>query len=400
MPRIIRIFNRLIVGGPAFNVTYLTTFLQPDFETKLLVGMKDAHEQEADFLIDQYQLQPIEIPMMKRAINFRDDYAAYKHIKQIIKDYKPHIVHTHGAKPGAIGRLAASACDVPVIVHTYHGHIFHSYFGKIKSGLFIQAERYLAKKTDCIIAISKDQKDEISRQFNICSPDKMVVIPLGLNLGKFFEHQETKRLTFRKTYHIADDEIAIGLIGRIVKIKNHTMFFQALSNVLKVSRKKIRAIIIGDGDEREFLFEQLRSLRISFNYFPTDENPQTVTFTSWINKMDEVYAGLDLVALSSLNEGTPVSLIEAQAANKPIVTTDVGGIRDVVLENETALISPSDDANAFSECLLALTENDEVRNRMGLKGHTHVIDKFDKMRLVADMRTLYYQLLTEKNVTY
>ena len=133
MPRVLRIFNRLILGGPAFNVTFLTKFLEPDFETKLIIGAKDDHEQEATFLKEDYGLNPIEIQSMKRAIHFKEDRKAYLEIKKIIQEFKPHIVHTHAAKPGAIGRLAASACNVPVILHTFHGHVFHSYFGKAKT---------------------------------------------------------------------------------------------------------------------------------------------------------------------------------------------------------------------------------------------------------------------------
>ncbi len=400
MPRVIRIFNRFILGGPAFNVTYLTKFLEPDFETKLLIGTKDDHEQDADFLTTQYGITPVEIPSMKRAINWTDDRAAYLQIKKIIQEYKPHIVHTHAAKPGAIGRLAASACNVPVILHTFHGHVFHSYFGKVKTNFFIQAERYLAKKTDRIIAISEQQKEELTTTFNICPPEKMIVIPLGLDLEKFYTGQESKRVRFRKEFQIQDDEIAIGIIGRIVPIKNHALFIDAVKSLVERTRQKIRIIIVGDGDQRASLFEQLNSYHIPYNYFPEDSQPKTVTFTSWLTAMDDVFAGIDIVALSSLNEGTPVSLIEAQAANKPIVTTDVGGVRDVVLENETAFITPSGDAAAFADALLQLTEDALLRISMGEKGCHLVKDKFDKSRLVNDMRHLYYQLLKEKNVTF
>lgn len=400
MPRILRIFNRLILGGPAFHVTYLTKFLEPDFETKLLIGTKEPHEQDADFLMQQYGLKPVEIPSMKRAINWKNDYAAYKQIKEIIREYKPHIVHTHAAKPGAIGRLAASNCKVPVILHTFHGHVFHSYFGKMKSSFYVQAERYLAQKTDRIIAISEQQKEELSKEFKICAADKMSVIPLGLDLDKFYTGQEEKRQAFRSRCQVADDEILIGIIGRIVPVKNHAMFLEAVQKVLQQSTKKIRVVVVGDGDLREELFAQLRSYGIPFNYMPEDPQPKTIIFTSWLTAMDEVFAGVDIVALSSLNEGTPVSLIEAQAADKPIVTTNVGGVSDVVLENETALITPKGDAKAFADALLSLTEQEDRRKAMGLHGMHYVREKFDKARLVSDIRTLYYDLLSQKNVRY
>ncbi len=400
MPRVLRIFNRLILGGPSFNVTYLTTFMSPEFETRLIIGAKDHHEKEATFLKTDYGLNPIEIPSMKRAINFTEDRKAYQQIKKIIQEYKPHIVHTHAAKPGALGRLAASACKVPVILHTFHGHVFHSYFGKAKTRLFVEAERYLAKKSDCIVAISEQQRSELINDFSICPPEKMVVIPLGLDLQKFYNDQENKRKLFRKKFKIAEDEIAIGIIGRIVSVKNHALFIDAMRQVLLRTGKKIRIIIVGDGDLRYSLQEMLSGMSIAYNYFPENEDPQTVTFTSWLTAMDEVYAGIDIVALSSLNEGTPVSLIEAQAANKPIVSTDVGGVRDIVLENETAFVTPSEQADPFAEAILKLTENDALRASFGQKGNMHVKERFDKSRLVNDMRGLYYRLLSEKNVAY
>ncbi|HPI54517.1 MAG TPA: glycosyltransferase, partial [Chitinophagaceae bacterium] len=291
MPRILRIFNRLILGGPAFNVTFLTKYLEPEFETKLIIGAKEDHEQEATFLKEQYHIAPVEVPNMKRPIHFSDDWKAYKDIKKIIQEYKPHIVHTHAAKPGAIGRLAASACNVPVILHTFHGHVFHSYFGKAKSQLFVQAERYLASKTDRIIAISDIQKNELAHQFKICNEKKIAVVPLGIDLQKFYEHREEKRQAFRLKYGINENEIAIGIIGRIVGVKNHAMFLSAIKQVLQSTQKQIRVIIVGDGDLRNDLMNQLSEAKISFNYFPDNQKPGIVTFTSWLTNMDEVYAG-------------------------------------------------------------------------------------------------------------
>ena len=400
MPRVLRIFNRLILGGPLFNVTYLTKFLAPEFETRLLIGAKDPHEEEAHFIREQYQLNPIEISCLKRNIHLGDDTRAFREIKKIIEEYRPHIVHTHAAKPGAIGRLAASVCKVPVIVHTYHGHVFHSYFGKAKTQFFIQAERYLATKTDRIIAISDQQKTELVDTFRICKPEKMTVIPLGLDLRKFYEDQEQKRIVFRKKLGISDDELAIGIVGRVVPIKNHKLFIDAIQEVLSKTSRKVRFIIVGDGDMRESLFSLLDQYLIPYNYLPEQTQPAQVTFTSWLTEMDEVYAGLDIVALTSLNEGTPVSLIEAQAANKPIVSTRVGGVEDVVIENKTALLCPSEQVSPFSDALLRLTENDHLRHQMGQFGNQHVKDRFDKDRLVSDVRSLYHQLLAEKNVPH
>ncbi|MBL7765556.1 MAG: glycosyltransferase [Chitinophagaceae bacterium] len=393
MPKVLRIFNRLILGGPSFNVTYLTKFMEPDFDTTLVVGAKDDHEKIADELIRQYDLHPVEIPSMKREINLLDDYKAYRALRKLIRETKPDIVHTHASKPGTLGRLAAIHEKVPVIVHTFHGHTFHSYFGSLKTKLFIAIEQYLAKHSTRIIAISESQRDELSTEFHICPKEKMSVIPLGLDLSRFSHQQEEKRKQFRTQYGIQDDEVAIGIIGRIVPIKNHMMFVEVIHELLKRTQQKIRVMMIGDGDVREELMNKLTEYQIPYNYFPENQTPAQVTFTSWIHEMDIVYAGLDVVCLTSLNEGTPVSLIEAHAAHKPVVTTNVGGVADIVSDGETGYIVEPQDVQGFTEKLQTLVENNSLRSQFGKTGYTQVYQKYDKMRLVDDMRKLYYALL-------
>ena len=178
MPRVLRILNRLIIGGPALNATYLTRYMAPEWDTMLVIGGKDDHEQDATHLTERLGIEPVVVPEMKRAIDPRADRAAYNKVKTLIKEFKPDVVHTHAAKSGAIGRLAAIACKVPVVVHTFHGHVFHSYFGKAKTQAFIQIERYLAKRSSGIIAISDLQKEELANRYRICPPDKINIIPL------------------------------------------------------------------------------------------------------------------------------------------------------------------------------------------------------------------------------
>src|SRR5258706_5949645 len=216
MPKVLCILHRLMIGGPAVIGTYLTNYMSPEFETLMVVGGKDDHEEEATHLTDQFGIKPIIIPEMKRSVNLKNDRSAYMKLKSLIKDFKPDIVHTHAAKSGALGRLAASACRVPVIVHTFHGHVFHSYFNSFKTKLFINIERYLAKKSSAIIAISEQQKYELGSVYKICSAEKINVVELGLDLDKFQTNQEIKRMKFRQKYNVAEDEIAIGIVGRIV----------------------------------------------------------------------------------------------------------------------------------------------------------------------------------------
>ena len=390
MHRILRIHNRLITGGPSLNALYLTKYLSSQFETLLVVGEKEVHEQNAYFLAEEMGIKPVFIPDMGRSIHPLKDYKAYREVQKIIRDFKPDIVHTHSAKPGAVGRLAANSLKVPAIVHTYHGHVFHSYFGKAKTKFIINTERFLAKKSHALIAISDQQKNELAEDFRIAAGAKFKVIPLGFELKKFSENQEEKRNKFRKEFNLEDDEIAIGIIGRLVPIKNHNLFLEGISYLLKKTSKKIKAFIIGDGETRQALEMKAAELNIAFS---DDNDPNaSLIFTSWRNDIDVINAGLDIIALTSLNEGTPVSLIEAQAANKPIVSTRVGGIGDIVIENETALLSDINDMALFKENLLRLVENDECRKSFGKKGD-HVQKKFSVERLASDMANLYYELL-------
>jgi len=391
--KVLRIINRFNLGGPTFNAAYLTKYLGDDFETLLVGGDKDDTEESSTFILDQLGLKPIIIPEMRRDIGLKEDKIAYQKLKKIIQEFKPDIVHTHASKAGTLGRMAASKCKVPVVVHTFHGHVFHSYFGKTKTLVFKNIERYLARKSTAIIAISDIQKQELSEEHKICKTSKIKVIPLGFDLSRFQENLEEKRISFRKKYILADDEIAIGIIGRLVPIKNHRFFIDAIHQLIQKTNKKIRVFIIGDGEEKDNLLNYCKQLNIDFIEFTKEQEKATITFTSWIKEIDWANAGLDVIALSSLNEGTPVSLIEAQASNKPIVTTNVGGVENIVLTNQTAIIVSPNDLNGFYNALLKLVEDDELRLKMGKKGWNHVREKFHYTRLVNDMQKLYVSLL-------
>ena len=396
MPRVLRILNRLVIGGPSKNAVYLTKYMQPDFETMLVIGGKEDHEQDADFLATGLNINPVCIPEMKRPISFTDDWTAYKKLKKLINEFKPDIVHTHAAKSGALGRLAAKHCNVPVIVHTFHGHIFHSYFNSLKTNLFIKAERYLAGFSDAIVAISEVQKKELSMDFKIASAEKFQIIPLGLDLDPFITDQESKRNKFRSEFNLGEEIIAIGIIGRLVPIKNHILFLKSLKKVLENTNQKIKAFIIGDGESRKGLAQSARDLGISFSIETDTIHLHPLIFTSWRTDVDIICAGLDIVALTSLNEGTPVSLIEAQAAGKPVVSTRVGGIADVVLENKSGLLSGVNDEEGFAINLLKLVSDSALRISFGNEGRNFVLGKFGYQRLVIDMSNLYYKLLEIK----
>jgi len=396
MPKIIRILNRLAVGGPVLNATYLTKYLAPDFDTLLVVGEKEDHEQSAEYLATNLSIGYTTIQGMGRSINPASDYFAYQKLKKLIKEFKPDIVHTHAAKPGAIGRLAAAAAGVPVVVHTFHGHVFHSYFNSLKSKFFINTERYLGTKSDAIVAISEQQRKELVEDFKIAPADKFRLIPLGLDLDKFANGIDQKRQHFRQSFELEDDVVAIGIIGRLVPVKNHYLFLKALRHVLDNTSKKVKAFIIGDGETRADLENVAQQTGIQFSTEKDAHHPHPLVFTSWRSDVDTIMAGLDIVTLTSFNEGTPVSLIEAQAANKPIVSTRVGGIADVVLEGETALLADVQDGETFSNHLLQLVQNDDLRRQMGQKGQEQVMQRFSYQRLMNDMSALYYELLEKK----
>ena len=394
MYKILRIHNRLIVGGPTLNVTVLSAYLQPEFETKLLVGKKDAHEKDASNLANELDIYPIEISEMRRSVFPLNDIKAYFKIKKIIKSYKPDIVHTHASKSGTIGRLAAHSCKVKVIIHTFHGHVFHSYFNKTISSFIIAIERYLAKKSHAIIAISDLQKKELVEVYKIAPENKVFTIPLGFNLEKYAIDLDNKRLVFREKYGFKTDEIIIGIIGRVVPIKNHVMFVEMASIVKKKVGKNVRFAIIGDGDALPAVKKKAAEMDLSYSYFITDPKSNTdIVVTSWETQIDYVLAGLDIVALTSRNEGTPVSLIEANAAYKPVVSTNVGGVEDVITHGENGFLAPLHDVNTFADYVIKLVNDKELRIKMGNSGYNNVTTRYSRQRLVNDVKKLYLNFL-------
>ena len=407
MPRILRIINRFNLGGPTHNVAYLTRFLPPEFDTVLVGGSQEHSEEGSHHILKSMGIEPIILPELQREVAPWRDRGAYRKIKALIRKVRPDIVHTHAAKAGAVGRLAASELGVKAIVHTFHGHVFHSYFGPVRTALYKNIERFLATRSSRIIAISERQEQELVEEHRICEASKVSVVPLGFDLVRFQEDQQRKRAIFRKVYGIAEDEIAIGIIGRLVPVKNHLLFLDVIAETRKRTGRKIRAFIVGDGEMREALQQKVNDLGLSQVSAPYLNGhglahmlngkpivaPAAVTFTSWLKEVDFVHAGVDIVMLTSLNEGTPASLIEAQAANRPVVSTRVGGIENVVRSGITGLLSESGDRNGLRDHLIALVENDALRKELGLQGWHHVKERFHYSRLVTDMAGLYDSLL-------
>jgi glycosyltransferase involved in cell wall biosynthesis len=389
LPKVLRIINRFNIGGITYNVSYLSKYLEPDYETLLVGGPEEEGEDSSLYIPEGLGLKPKVLNQFQREINLKADYAAYKEIKKIIREFKPDIVHTHASKAGAIGRLAAIHCKVPIIIHTFHGHVFHSYFGKFKTNFYKIIERYLAKHSTAIIAISNKQKQELSEVFNIAPKDKIHVIPLGFDLSRFTLNKEQNRKEFREKYNLKDDQIAIGIIGRLAPIKNHGLFIEALAYLKQNGISNFKAFIIGDGDIRDSIFNSCTLNNITWSNNPKDV--ADVIFTSWITNIEWALHGLDLVTLTSLNEGTPVSIIEAQAAGKFVVSTNVGGIEDV-LHPECGFLSEISDKKAFFSNLLMTINDKEQLLKSAEIGEEWSLAKFSYTRLVSDMKLLYDKL--------
>ena len=394
--RVLRILNRFNLGGPTYNASLLTRYMPDEYETMLIGGPNLEDEHDSLHIPHNLGLKPIIIPELTRSVNVAKDLQALKKIKRIIKKFKPHIVHTHASKAGALGRRAAHAMGVPIIVHTYHGHVFDAYFNGLISRFYKQVERNLASKTDAIIALSDRQKHDLIVKHRICDEKQVNIIPLGFELDKFQIDMDAKRRAFREKYDLKDDETAIGIIGRMVPIKNHLMFIDAVKNLQELNPGKFKVFIVGDGLTKPLVQERLSEYGMP--YSTNGHTPEIVHFTSWLKDIDRVVAGLDIVALSSLNEGTPVSLIEAQASNCPIVSTRVGGIEDIVIENDTALLSASEDDVAMANNLAKLIRDRELREKMSLNGSIFVHERFSYTTMIKNMDELYQRLLMEKSL--
>ncbi len=388
MPKVLRIINRFNLGGPIYNVSYLSAYLAPEYETLLIGGKEEPGETSALFIPESMGLKPLLIKSMRRSINPLSDYKAYKEIKKIIKTFKPDIVHTHASKAGTLGRLAAFSCKVPVVVHTFHGHVFHNYFSGISTGFFKRVERFLAKKSSAVITISNLQKKELVEIHKVCSDKNTFVIPLGFDLKRFQDGYDEKRNFFREKHNIPNDVIVLGIIGRLTAIKNHFLFIDSVIETVLKSEKNIRAFIIGDGELRKELESYSENLLQK-----NSVQKQVFTFYGWEKQVENVLPGLDIVCLTSLNEGTPVSLIEAQAAGKFIVTTNAGGIKDI-LHPACGIIAET--KQEFISALIHTVSNYENATRRSKEGIDFVMTKFSYIRMVNETKMLYEKLLAKQ----
>lgn len=386
--RVMRVIARLNIGGPAIHTILLTAGLDSTrFESTLVTGMEAPHEGNMLDLASQKGVQPLVIPQLGRDINPLRDWATLIKLLFLFRDRRPHIVHTHTAKAGTVGRVAARLAGVPVVVHTFHGHVFHSYFGPRKTRLFINIERALARFSDRIITISPAQHQDIVHTYRIAPSERVVTIPLGLDLQPFCTARQTYRGQFRSTLGISSDVMLVGFVGRLTGVKDPSLFIEAASHVLG-QLPETRFVFVGDGELRPDLEQQVDALGLT----------QHVVFAGWQVDMPAVYADLDLLALTSLNEGTPVTVIESLAAGTPVVATAVGGVPDVVVNHKTGMLVPSGDVEKVAQAILHLLRAPEQARALARAGQTDVLERFGLTRLVDDMESLYLALLEEKGV--
>jgi glycosyltransferase involved in cell wall biosynthesis len=386
-PRLLIIHNRLVVGGPALDTIPLAYHLRNDFDIHILYGNKESDETEPSFLLEKYSgLKLVKIQALQRSPHPVQDYLSYSFIKKYITAFKPHIVHTHGAKVGLFGRLAARKAKVPFILHTFHGHLFHSYFNKFLSGSLIFIERWLLRSTNHIIAISASQKQELESILKIKYPDKVKLIPLGVDYIDQSMQSHYKQ-AFRRTYRLTEETVCIGMLGRLVEIKNTSFFIDVVENILATSSAKIKFFVVGDGSQKIAMMDQLNRKKIKYTESPHEDAP--VIFTSWIQNIQNILAGLDVVVLTSHNEGTPMSLIEAQLSGKPVVAVNVGGVRDTMIAGETGFLITTHDVKNFSDALNTLVENQSLRAEMGEKAEAFASVAFSKQNEINSLRALY-----------
>jgi glycosyltransferase involved in cell wall biosynthesis len=380
--QVLRAITRLNIGGPAIHAILLTTALDDGafFKSTLVAGTTADHEGDMLDLARERSVEPVLLPALSREISPLDDLVSLARMTALVRRIRPDVVHTHMAKAGTVGRLAAYICGVPLIVHTYHGHVFHSYFSRTRTRIFLTIERVLGLATDRIIVVGDGQRDEIAR-FGVAPRGKLESIRLGLELRPFLT-AETQRGRFRAELGIAADAPLVGIVARLVPIKAHEVFFQAAVHVREVE-PEARFVVVGDGERRA----RLEALVDRFGI------RNAVTFTGWRRDMAAVYADLDVVALTSLNEGSPVALIEALTAARPVVSSAVGGVPEVVIDGMTGLVVPPSDPRATADSILRLVHDRALGARLGAAGRQHVYPRYDSTRLVEDVKHLYVREL-------
>lgn len=390
--KIIRVIARLNVGGPARHVVLLDRGLHARGHDTLLVhGSIDHGEASLEHLAHASGLRTLKIPELGRSISPLSDVRAFLQLARIIFREEPDVVHTHTAKAGTLGRLAALAFNATrskqrrcVIVHTFHGHVLSGYFGRAGNILVRLTERILGAASDRVVAISPLQRRELVSTFRVAPDARTVVVPLGLDLGALLA-QPADAPNLRRELQIGDEDIVVGFVGRFVPIKNIAALVAAFA-AASAQQPNMWLLLAGDGPLRGEIQSLAEQCGVSGR----------VRFLGWIEDLPALYATLDICALSSLNEGTPVAIIEAMAASRAVVSTAIGGVADVIDDGRTGILVKSGDVDALAAALRRLAANPAERATLGAAARVDAARRFSSERLVDDVDHLYRSALNDK----
>lgn len=383
--RVLRVIGRLNMGGPAHQAALLSgrRFFADRYETLLVHGSLPPGEASLADLSREEGATMRYLPDLRPAVRPPSDALALAKLIRIARRFRPHVVHTHTAKAGFIGRQAALAVRPrPAIVHTYHGHVLEGYFGPAKARLYFELERALARVSDRLIGVSQATVDDLVR-LGVAPRERFRVLPLGLDLRPLAESDVGLRAGVRGELGVGADDVLLIFVGRVVPIKRLDVLLRALSRA-RSADPRIRLALVGDGEERPGLERLARELGIE----------RDVLFLGYRRELRPLFSAADVAVLSSDNEGTPVSLIEAAAAGLPAVTTDAGGVREVVGE-ETGIVVPRGDVEALAAGMVRLGGDAGERERRGRAARDRALERYGAERLLSDVDALYRELLAK-----
>jgi glycosyltransferase involved in cell wall biosynthesis len=381
--RIVRVIARLNMGGPAHHVGVLGSRLDPErYETLLLHGEVGAGEDSLEDFVRARGATMARVPGLRPELRPHDDARALGSLVRAIRRLRPDIVDTHTAKAGMLGRLAAVMAGPPrpKIVHTYHGHVLEGYFGRVQTATYRELERRLATVSDALIGVSRATVDDLVR-LGIAPREKFRVIPLGLDLKPFLEADPDAGFEFRREVGVRDGELLVTFVGRLAAIKRGDVLLRAFARARSLGAG-VRLAVVGDGEQRPHLEQLASDLGVRDHVY----------FAGYRAEMLPIAAAADIAVLSSDNEGTPVSLIEAAAGGTPAVATRVGGVPDVVADG-AGILAAAGDHHGLAAGIATLAGDASLRAAMGDRARQHVKSRFSVIRLVDDMEALYRELL-------
>ena len=387
--RVLRLIARLNMGGPALHVAYLTKGLEErGYHTTLLAGSLARGESSMSFVAEELGVDWHSVPQLHREISPLYDTLSIIRLVKWIRDVRPHILHTHTAKAGTVGRIAAAlAGDArpPVIVHTFHGHVLRGYFDPATTAVFRGLERKLAQTATRLVAVSPEVRDDLV-ELGVAPAEKFSVIRLGIDLDERVTSGDGGS-ELRRLYGVSPDEFVVGWIGRMTAIKRVDDILLAFRR-LRERGVNARLCLVGDGPDREHVEQRAHDLGISRN----------VLFVGYQRDVGPYYSFFDTLVLPSANEGTPVVAIEALAAGRPVVATRVGGVPDVVEDDADGMLVRVGDIDGIADALERLAHDPELRRRLGDAGRARTIPRYRVERLVDDVDALYRELLSEQGL--